>query len=218
MIIIPSILIQTETEFRQQVEVVQGMLNFLQLDIADGKFVPNVTWADPKVVAEYDEINFELHLMVSDPLKEIKKWTEVKNIKRVLIHIESPLNVEEAIIFAKKNNWQVGLVLNPNTSLNFLNKYLSQIDAVMFMGGMPGKQGQTLMPEVLEKIKEFTSLHPKIFTELDIGVNETTLPNIYASGMQAVCPGSAIFKNDRTPKENVERMREIINRLTNSDS
>jgi len=214
MQIIPSILIQNETEFRQQVEAVRGTLDYLQLDITDGKFVNNITWADPKIVPEYTDINFELHLMVNDPWEELQKWTTVKNIKRILIHIDSPLRVKEAIAFAQKNNWQVGLVVNPNTSLKLLDKYLNKIDVVMFMGGTPGKQGQKLVPEVLTKIKEFTSNHPNIFTELDIGVNENTLPDIYASGMKAVCPGSAIFKNNRTPKENVEKMRIIINRLT----
>ena len=84
----------------------------------------------------------------------------------------------------------------------------------MFMGGTPGKQGQKLMPEVLEKIKQFTSLNPTIFTELDIGVNEQTLPDIYESGIKAICPGSAIFGNERLPEENIARMQQIINSLT----
>jgi len=34
------------------------------------------------------------------------------------------------------------------------------------------------------------------------------------AGVSAVCPGSAIFGNERKPAENVKRMRELIHRLT----
>ena len=52
MEIIPSVLIQSEQEFLDQTQSVLGAVNMIQLDIADGKFVPNTTWADPEVVKE----------------------------------------------------------------------------------------------------------------------------------------------------------------------
>jgi len=213
MLIIPSVFVFSEEEFTKQINSVQNILEQVQLDIADGEFVPAKTWANPELVEQECNINLELHLMVKNPLQELQRWTAVENISRVLIHLESG-NVREAIKFAKDNDWKVGLVLNPETELETLEKYLSGIDSVMFMGVTPGKQGQELIPEVLEKIKEFTSLNPTVFTELDGGINEENLAKIIESGVKAICPGSAIFGNAVSPAENVKKFTEIINSLT----
>lgn len=212
--IIPSILVQTEQEFAKQIQALEGVLEIVQLDIADGKFVPNTTWADPEIVKEVSKIDIELHLMVVDPLAELKKWSSVEQIKKVLIHYEAVDNLADIMPTLHAYGWEIGIVLNPDTPIEVLDPYLPEIQTVMFMGVVPGFQGQSLIPEVLKKIKKFTALHPDIFTELDGAVNETTLPDITKSGVKAVCPGSAIFGNERTPKENVQRMRKVINKLT----
>lgn len=215
MQIIPSILVSSEEEFLKQINGVQNILDQVQLDIADGEFVPNKIGVTPEVVEQNCNIDVELHLMVENPLLELQKWTAVENINRVLIHLESK-NVAEAIKFAKDNDWQVSLVLNPETELISLEKYLTEIDSVTFMGVTPGKQRQELILETLEKIKEFTFHHPTMFTELDGGASEENLPKIIESGVKAICPGSAIFGNSLTPAENVTRLKEFINTLTKS--
>jgi ribulose-phosphate 3-epimerase len=216
MQIIPSILVQSKEEFETQIKSVEGVLNTIQLDIADGKFVPNNTWADPDVVEKVSQIDIELHLMVENPLRELERWSACEQAKRVLIHYETTNgNLASIMQTVKEYGWQVGVVLNPDTPTDLIDDYIDDLDSVMFMGVVPGFQGQCLIPEVLEKIRDFKSLHPTVFTEIDGAVNEETLPDIIASGVDAICPGSAIFKNDRTPEENVKRMQEIINRLTN---
>ena len=86
MEIIPSILVQTEEQFLQQMEWLGDSVKQVQLDIADGKFVPNVTWANPAVVKKLRKLTVELHLMVADPIAELKKWVNIKQVKRVLFH------------------------------------------------------------------------------------------------------------------------------------
>lgn len=213
MQIIPSVLVQSEAEFRRQVGSVRGVLNFLQLDIADGKFVPNTTWADPQVVAEYSDINFELHLMVQNPLAEIKKWGKTPNIKKIIFHIET-LPANPQITDFNLSSWEIGLALNPDTPINTIQPYLSQITSVLFMAVYPGFQGQKLIPGVLKKIKKFKNEHPDILAEIDGAVNEETLPEIIKSKADVICPGSAIFKNEHQPRENVKKMQKIIHNLT----
>ncbi|MBI2322183.1 MAG: hypothetical protein HYU88_08890, partial [Chloroflexi bacterium] len=84
-------------------------------------------------------------------------------------------------------------------------------------GVHPGQQGQALIPAVLKKMKAFRIAHPAAWVSLDGGVNEDTLPDIVAVGVSAVCPGSAVFDNDRSPDENVARIRAIIHRLTDKN-
>ncbi|MBI4427254.1 MAG: hypothetical protein HY569_02125 [Candidatus Magasanikbacteria bacterium] len=224
MEIIPSVLVQTEEQFLQQMKGLGDSVKQIQLDIADGKFVPNVTWANPTVVKKLRKLNVELHLMVADPLAELKKWIGVKQVKRVLFHYESqgchPERPEGAegslskiINFAKKNNWQVGIVLNPDTPISAIEPFLNQLDAVMFMGVHPGFQGQSLIKEVLTKITKFTTKYPKIFTEIDGAVNESNLPDIVKTGVNAICPGSATFKVGK-PVDNIKQMKLIIGQNT----
>lgn len=212
MEIIPSVLVQTEEEFLTQINAVKDVLSMIQLDIADGKFVPNTTWADPTVVLEKAPIDIELHLMVNDPLSELKKWTVVEKVKRVLIHFESVSDLKETITKAKKmRDWQVGVVLNPDTDPSVIEPHLTSLDAVMFMGVYPGFQGQSLVREVLTAMSSFIQKHPDVFTEIDGAVNEETLKDIQTTGVQAICPGSAVFKRDYSPKEAVEKLKDIIN-------
>ena len=214
MIIIPSLLVKTAEQFKQQIKSIQKELDLVQLDIADGKFANNTTWADPKVVEKNTKIDIELHLMVSEPLKELKRWAEVEQVVRILVHFESIPNLADIMPTLHAYGWEIGIVLNPETDIKVLKPYISEIKSVMFMGVVPGKQGQKLIPEVLEKIKKFNKLYPNMFTELDGGVNEKTMPGIVASGVEAVCPGSAIVGNKRTPAENIKRMKKLIHKLT----
>ena len=82
------------------------------------------------------------------------------------------------------------------------------------MGVYPGFQGQSLIKEVILKITKFTAKYPKVFTELDGAVNESNLPEIIKTGVNAICPGSAVF-GQGNPAENVRRMEKIIGKYIN---
>lgn len=213
--IIPSLLTKSEQEFASQYRAIQNSVSCVHIDIADGEFVPNKTWADPAIIKDLVGISVELHLMVADPLEELVRWRHVSQIERALLHYETIADcVPEALTAIEGYCWQKSLVLNPGTPIDVIYPYADRLFGVMFMGINPGFQGQTFMPAVLKKISALKKKHPHLFLEIDGGVNEATLPGIIATGVDAVCPGSAIFKNTRTPAENVTRMHSLIARLT----
>lgn len=208
--IIPSILVQSEDEFRKCLDGLSGAVPHVQLDIADGVFVPNATWGNPDVIRKLKKITVELHLMVANPLSELERWKGVKTITRALFHYESGDDLPKIIQIIQDQGWQAGLVLNPGTPIEVLTPYLNTIQAVQFMGVHPGFQGQEFLHETPGKIQNFKKLGTAHFTELDGGVNEETLPKIIKSGVDAICPGSAVFGNEKSPKENVEKMKTLI--------
>ncbi len=212
--IIPSTLVQSKNEFLSQIKGLGESLDMIQLDIADGGFVDNKTWADPKVVRNIS-LDVELHLMVDDPYEELKKWEAVSQIKRVLIHYESEGESTKELIHKLKDNniWQIGVVLNPETDISVLESFLGSIDVVMFMGVHPGLQGQSFLPETLEKIRQFKNMNTSHMISIDGGVNKETINDIVMAGADIVCPGSAIFHTDKTPSENVEEMKYIIDNI-----
>lgn len=213
MQIIPSLLVKSKAEFLKQLHGLNGSCKLVQLDVCDGKFVPNITWADPKIVKTQKQ-NFELHLMVAKPKIELLKWEGIKNVKRVFVPFESTTDWNEIYKISKKNKWQLGITLNPDTGTSVLKKHLKKIYAVMFMAVYPGFQGQKLIAKVLKKISKFKKLHPDIFVSIDGATNEKTLPGILKTGVDAIGPGSAIFHNERAPEENIKRMKRLIKNLT----
>src|SRR3989338_1393757 len=110
--ITPSLIASTQEELEMRLEKVRGVSSYFQLDVMDGKFVPNNSlWFPFKLPKKF---KYEAHLMVADP----KKWV-LKNISKVdsvIIHIETVQDVNTLISLVKKKNRKIGLGLNPGTS------------------------------------------------------------------------------------------------------
>jgi pentose-5-phosphate-3-epimerase len=111
--IIPSILVQTKQDFLAQLSALEHRVTHLQLDIADGKFVPNITWGEPDVVRTIEGYTFELHLMDESPLETIALWRDVSPVTRFIIHVESVTDISTTIAHAQTYGREVFLALNP---------------------------------------------------------------------------------------------------------
>ncbi len=210
MEIIPSIFTVTKQEFTKQIETINlAPINFVHLDITDGEFVPSLTSTDPQITENILEHNCELHLMVTDPLKILPLWSQVPNVKRILFHYESNSEINSTIDAIHAEGWEAGLVLNPHTPWKAIEPFASKLDSIMFMGVVPGEQGQALIPEVLEKAKEFKLKYPHLLVEWDGAVTVQTLLQIKATGVNTVCPGHAIFGSGN-PVENVINLQNLI--------
>lgn len=214
--IIPSILVSTKEAFLTQIRAVSGAVAMVQIDIADGQFVPNLTWADPAVIEKELEIDCELHLMVANPFAEARKWEHVPQVKRVLVHYESdPKQIREIISQLHSYGWEVGLALNIETPVEVIDELVEELDCVQFMSVHPGKQNQPFLPAVLDKIRAARAKYPTLPIAADGGVNERTIPDLLQAGATRFGPGSAVFDNERTPADNIERMKKLICPMSN---
>ncbi|KKP59585.1 MAG: Ribulose-phosphate 3-epimerase [Candidatus Magasanikbacteria bacterium GW2011_GWC2_34_16] len=197
--IIPTILATTYTQFEEQFKKVSPFFDLIQIDVMDGKFVSNQSFA------EIDNINnvnlnakFELHLMVEHPIEEIKKWKNIKNIVRIIFHIESKDNPEEVIKTITDLGVEVGIAINPETNTSAIEPYINQINEVLFLTVHPGKQGAEFLPEVGKKIRNFNKTNLKI--AVDGGINEINIEQVCDWGVDTFCIGSAIIMAEDTEK------------------
>lgn len=182
--------------------------SYIQIDVMDGKFVETRSFSEVEQVKEIDTpLIYELHLMVQEPAEEMLKWQSNHKIFRVLLHAEAN-NLREAFDFAKQKGWKVGMVLNPETPLTAISEFLPSLDAVQFMSIRPGRQGNPFIPEVLQKIKMFTSLKNHPLCLVDGAVNKSTVKSLQDVGVDIACPGSALTK-----AENVENALEELQRI-----
>lgn len=214
--IIPSIFVTSEEKFKEQIDTAKDIVKMVQIDVADGNFVPHTTWPfhEPKKAQDYIDFDFELHLMVEHPLQVVKNWAQNNRLKRVLVHYESTMHLDSLIYELSILDKEIGIVLNPDTSLYAIEPYMENIKIIMLMGVYPGAQGQSFIPETLDRIRTIKEKNKNIIIEIDGGVNEDTLPGIINAGADIVCPGSAIFGNKEKPSKNIEKLTTIINSLT----
>lgn len=108
--IIPAILPKDLDELRDKMAAVSGIAPLVQIDICDGKFVPNKTWPYVKggmeefehIKAEedgfpfWDSLDFEVDLMIRHPEEVVHDWV-MAGAKRLVLHIESASNILETI-------------------------------------------------------------------------------------------------------------------------
>jgi ribulose-phosphate 3-epimerase len=208
--IIPAILVSTFDEFKNQITRITGLFDLAQIDIMDGEFVPNKSFEEIDQINEIDNLpDLELHLMVKHPLTELEKWTTIKNIKKIIFHIESNDNPKQVINFARGKCWQVGIAVNPETPLIKIESYLEKIDEVLFMTVNPGKQGSPFLPEIGEKIKEFAEFNPRPLIAVDGGINENNIAMVKSWGTEIFCVGSYL-----TMAEDIKIARDKLLKLT----
>jgi ribulose-phosphate 3-epimerase len=207
-ILAPSLL---SADLASMGSVAQGLLQegvqWLHLDIMDGHFVSNLTFGPPvlKALRPYVPGMFlDAHLMVTRPLDWLRPLLEAK-VDHVTIHAESERALE-ACFKAKEFGFSVGLALKPGTSLNHLEPCLKILDLCLLMSVEPGFGGQSLMEEVVEKVKDLRALSPPFKIQMDGGIQ--------ASNMLALQPfvdvfvlGSALFPRGVM---DVERVREAL--------
>src|SRR3990167_11298761 len=73
----------------------------------------------------------ELHLMVKEPLNELKKWQSVEQVVRILVHYECMDNLKDIFPTLHAYGWDISIVLNPDTPIAALDPYLPEIKGVM---------------------------------------------------------------------------------------
>ena len=195
MKIIPAILAKTPEEFERMIRLVEPYTDLVHLDIADGEFVPNKTIDGFEELKKINaKLNFEIHLMIKNPENIIDRWLETK-ATRFLIHWESTSDFRNLIKKIRSEEREVGGVLNPETSYNVLETYISELDLVQFMTVDPGFYGSPFLPEVLEKIKSFHSRYPDKIIQVDGGINPGTVKLVEAAGTSRAAVGSYIFQS-----------------------
>lgn len=207
--IIPAILAKTRAEFARKLKLVEGKAPLIQVDVMDGKFVPNTTWFDAKTVAGMKtKMLFELHLMVNDPLKVMTDWYKVKGLSRVIFHIESPVQIQDLIAEARTHCLDVGLAICPKTPLSQLTPFLKKIDLVLVMGGEPGYSGKPLDSNTIDTVRAIRKKSKTLPIGFDIGVSHETIPTLVQAGVTNLCVGSAIFKANN-PRREIRALTEI---------
>ena len=170
--------------------------DFLHVDVMDGVFVSNKCFPLEKVreAKKLSSKALDVHLMVKDH-ELIKQYVEV-NPDYLTFHVEV-IEDDSLIKYVKEKGIKVGLAINPETSIDCLIPYLTEIDLVLFMSVQPGAGGQEFKSEVLEKVRKLKSVvSSNVIISIDGGVNDKTAPLCKDAGCNMVVAGSFITNKE----------------------
>ena len=129
--------------------------DWMHLDVMDGHFVPNITFGAPviKCVRKYTDKPFDVHLMITDPLKYIDDFADA-GADIITFHVECDSDIDKTIEKIKSRGIKAGLVIKPKTPAESVFEYLDKIDLVLVMTVEPGFGGQSFMADMLPKVEK----------------------------------------------------------------
>lgn len=187
-------------------------VDYMHLDIMDGKFVSNKTRSFKEIYDDIKDVSkpLDVHLMVSDIKDYIDKYA-LLNPEFITFHIEATDNPMDIINYIKAKNIKVGISIKPNTDFEDLGPYLNDIDLILVMSVEPGRGGQKFIDEIEEKIDELRLLknaynYPYLI-EVDGGINDKTVYKCLNADILVV--GSYITNSDNY-KEKINIIKEKI--------
>ena len=210
-IIIPAILTESFEDLRRQIRRVDGLFPYVHLDVMDGKFVHKRSFIEVEKIPEIGTgLQYELHLMVNDPLAEMKKWQHIPHVFRVIIHREAPASLEACRTFAKEHDWEFGMALNPDTPLEVVIPYFKELDYLLFMTVYPGRQGAPFQEQVLPKIQQLLAHegHPRF--GVDGSINISTIHNFKNLSVDVLNVGSALMLASNIEKAYLELKDKLL--------
>ncbi len=190
-----------ETETILKLE--KARTDYFHIDVMDGKFVEKNTYNKMLNLSSYikrtSNLPQDVHLMVQDVKKGIEDFLVVEpNI--ITFHLEACENDEEVfemINLIKANNIRVGISIKPNTEVDKIYKFLPFIHIALVMTVEPGKGGQTLITDMIEKINTLKKYidENKLETEIEVdgGINLATAEKVKEAGAKILVSGTAIL-------------------------
>lgn len=154
--------------------------NYIHIDVMDNKFVPNYQFPIEEInkIIPLSTKKIDIHLMVEDPLTYINKINN-SNIEYITIHYEINDNIDNILQTIKNKGYKVGLAIKPKTKIDEVKEYLNKIDMLLIMSVEPGFGGQSFIPNTINKINESKQLNKDLTVEVDGGINDKTIKQIY---------------------------------------
>lgn len=191
--IIPAILASEEKDYVDKLLKAEHVSDIVQVDIVDGKFAKNTTIGVEIIKKHLSSSTLEIQLMVVNLREYVNKLINVEHVGRIIVPFEVETALLDIIYEIKKQNRQVGLSLNPETSVYAASELLPKIDMLLLLGVNPGFGGQPFQEVVLEKIKQTKKLAPGLIIEVDGGVNFNTVKEITAAGADLLAANSVLY-------------------------
>lgn len=200
MKIAPSMLASDFANFGPETRrMEQGGADYIHLDIMDGLFVPNLSFglAVVKAARPYAETPFDVHLMIQEPAKYVQRFAEA-GADWISFHLEATGDPAHTAELIRACGVHPALAVKPATPVERVYPYLDLVDMVLIMTVEPGFGGQSFMADMMDKVRllrgRLLAENKSVLIEIDGGVNEETIAQAAAAGVDICVAGTGVFK------------------------
>ena len=214
--IAPSILTADFGRLAEQAAAAEeGGADLWHLDVMDGHFVPAITFG-PAVVELFSSISklpIEVHMMVANPADQLAPFAAA-GAQRLIFHYEATVEVAQLIDVAHGHGCEAGVAINPETPAASVKPLLGSLDQVVVMLIRPGRGGQEMMPQHLDKVRRLRdwvrASDLDVLLEVDGGVKAHNAAACVEAGAELLVAGSAVFNERDTPQQALAVLREAL--------
>lgn len=229
--IIPAILPEDLDDIESKMKRVVGAVPFVQIDVCDGDYVPSKTWPygrgqweefesvvrEDTAIPEWDNINFEVDLMVSAPDRDAFSWIKA-GASRIIFHVGSHPEIRQLLEQIRRQygrpeessiSVELGVAIDLDTSLQAIEEFLPYIDVVQQMGiAKVGYQYQNFDERAVARVAEIRKKYPELIISVDGGVNPNSARKLIEAGANRLISGSFVFESGDV-KEAIEELRGV---------
>lgn len=172
-------------------------VEWLHIDIMDGRFVPNFTLGPDYVrhLRQLVDIPLDFHFMVVEP--EVRmQWFDIKPTDRVSIHYESTRHLDKCLQYIKGIGASVMVAVNPATPVREIDEIVDYLDGVLVMTINPGFAGQPLVKNAKSKVERM-KLHlaelgyPDLLIQTDGNMTYGNMKDMYDIGARSFVVGTS---------------------------
>lgn len=183
----------------EQVQILEAAgVDRFQVDVMDGRFVPNITFGAIAVrsLRPLTPLTIEAHMMVTPPEDFIEEFAAA-GADTIIVHQEATPHLHRVLEHIRSLGKKAAVALNPSTPMSTLSEVLDMVQLILVMTVNPGFGGQKFIHATLPKIRQVRNalLERGLDCEVEVdgGINEETIGLAAGAGADVMVAGSSVY-------------------------
>lgn len=217
ILLAPSILSSDFARLGEQARSAESAgADWLQIDVMDGVFVPNISVGLPVVASLRAAVGLPLdcHLMIVQPERYVDDFVRA-GASHITVHVEATTHLHGTVQQIKEHGVTAGVALNPGTPLSMLEEILPDVDLVLLMSVNPGFGGQEYIEATTDKIRRLRGLLDgrglgHLHLQVDGGVHPGNVRAVAEAGATNIVVGSAVYNSRRSVADAIDELRRAL--------